>query len=54
MDFQIVGSNEANPGEFKISNESPMGKAFMSHKKGEKVEVITPGGSMKYTILDIK
>ncbi len=54
MDFQIVGSNEANPDEFKISNESPMGKAFMGHKKGEKVEVDTPGGRMKYTILDIK
>ena len=54
MDFQIVGSNEADPGEFKISNESPMGKAFMSHKKGDKVEVDTPGGKMKYTILEIK
>jgi transcription elongation factor GreA len=54
MDFQIVGSNEASPSEFKISNESPMGKAFMSHKKGEKVEVDTPGGRMKYTILDVK
>jgi len=54
MEFQIVGSNEANPGEFKISNESPMGKAFMSHKKGDKVEVNTPGGEVKYTILDVK
>jgi len=54
MDFQIVGSNEASPSEFKISNESPMGKAFMTHKKGEKVEVDTPGGRMKYTILDVK
>lgn len=54
MDFQIVGSNEANPSEFKISNESPMGKGFMSHKKGEKVEVDTPSGKIKYTILDVK
>jgi transcription elongation factor GreA len=54
MDFQIVGSNEASPGEFKISNESPMGKAFMSHVKGDKVEVDTPGGKMKYAILDVK
>jgi len=54
MDFQIVGSNEASPSDFKISNESPMGKAFMTHKKGEKVEVDTPGGRMKYTILDVK
>ncbi|MFA5300845.1 MAG: transcription elongation factor GreA [Lutibacter sp.] len=54
MDFQIVGSNEASPAEFKISNESPMGKAFMSHTKGDKVEVDTPGGKVKYTILDVK
>jgi len=54
MEFQIVGSNEASPGEFKISNESPMGKAFMSRKKGDKVEVITPGGKVKYEILKVK
>jgi transcription elongation factor GreA len=54
MDFQIVGSNEASPAEFKISNESPMGKAFMHHKKGDNVEVTTPGGKVKYEILDVK
>lgn len=53
LEFQIVGSNEANPGEFKISNESPMGKAFMGHKKGDCLDVETPGGRMNYTILDI-
>jgi len=54
MEFQIVGSNEANPSEMKISNESPMGKAFMGHSKGDKVEVDTPVGKMKYEILDVK
>lgn len=54
MEFQIVGSNEADPGSFKISNESPMGKAFMDKKKGDKVEADTPGGKVKYTILDVK
>ncbi|MDO9231686.1 MAG: transcription elongation factor GreA [bacterium] len=54
MEFQIVGSNEANPSEMKISNESPMGKAFMGHAKGDKVEVDTPVGKMKYEILDVK
>ena len=54
MEFQIVGSNEAHPAEMKISNESPMGKAFMGHQKGDKVEVNTPGGKVKYTILDLK
>lgn len=54
MEFQIVGSNEANPGEMKISNESPLGKGFMGRKKGEEVEVETPGGKMKYKILEVK
>ena len=54
MEFQIVGSNEANPSELKISNESPMGKAFMGKKKDDKVDVTTPGGVAKYVILDVK
>lgn len=53
MEFQIVGSNEANPAEFKISNESPMGRSFMGKNKGDKVEVETPGGKIKYSILGI-
>ena len=54
MEFKIVGSNESNPAEMKISNESPMGKSFFGKKKGDKVEVNTPGGKVKYTILEIK
>jgi len=54
MEFQIVGSNEADPETLKISNESPMGKAFMKKKKGDSVEVETPGGKMKYKILEVK
>jgi transcription elongation factor GreA len=54
MEFQIVGSNEADPAEMKISNESPMGKAFLGCSKGDKVEVDTPGGKIKYEILDVK
>ncbi len=54
MEFQIVGSNEADPADMKISNESPMGKSFMSKKKGDEVEVATPSGKMKYEILDVK
>lgn len=54
MEFQIVGSNEASPDEMKISNESPMGKAFMENEKGDKVEVNTPVGKVKYEILDVK
>lgn len=53
MEFQIVGSNEADPGNFKISNESPMGRAFMDKKMGDKVDVETPSGKIKYTILGL-
>ena len=54
FEYRIVGSAEANPAELKLSNESPVGKAILGHKKGETVEVTTPRGSMKYKILEIK
>lgn len=54
IDFHIVGSNEADPASFKISNESPLGKAFMNKEKGQAVEVAIPSGFVKYKILDIK
>ena len=52
--YHIVGSAEANPAERKLSNESPVGRAILGHKKGETVEVQTPRGSLKFKILDIK
>lgn len=52
-EFTIVGSNEAAPLEGKISNESPMGSAFLGHKKGDKVSVATPAGTQTYTIVDV-
>jgi transcription elongation factor GreA len=54
FEYHIVGSAEANPAENKLSNESPVGKAIMGHKKGETVEVSAPRGSFKFKILDIK
>ena len=55
VEYRIVGSAEANPAELKLSNESPVGKAIMGHKKGETVVVTTPRGSkLKYKILEIK
>ena len=45
--FDIVGSAEANPAEQKLSNESPIGKALMGHKKGEVVTVEAPRGPKK-------
>jgi len=54
VEYHIVGSAEANPAENKLSNESPVGKAIMGHKKGETVEVTAPRGSLKFKILEIK
>ena len=54
VEYRIVGSAEANPAELKLSNESPVGKAIIGHKKGETIEVATPRGSLKYKILEIK
>ncbi len=52
--FTIVGSHEAQPLEGKISNESPLGKAFLGKKVGEIVDVETPKGKVQYKILKIK
>ncbi len=51
--FQIVGSEEADPENGKISNTSPLGSALLGHKPGESVEVSTPKGKAKYTIAKI-
>jgi len=50
--YTIVGAAEANPREGKISNESPMGKAVLSHRAGDEVQIETPDGS--YTVRIIK
>ena len=54
FEYDIVGSAEANPAENKLSNESPVGKAIIGHKKGETVEVAAPRGTLKFKILEIK
>ncbi len=48
--FTLVGSDEADPLNGLISNESPMGKAFLGKVVGDTVEITTPGGKVKYTI----
>ncbi|MEG2957524.1 MAG: transcription elongation factor GreA, partial [Christensenellaceae bacterium] len=53
MEYQIVGSVEADLSLNKISNESPVGKALIGKKIGNTVRVETPGGIVKYKILDI-
>jgi transcription elongation factor GreA len=51
--FTIVGSTEARPNEGRISNESPVGRALLGKKKGEKVVVRVPAGDFTYTIVNI-
>mgnify|MGYP000094016364 FL=1 len=53
VEYTIVGSTEADPGKLKISNESPVGKALIGHKKGDIVEVEVPDGIIKFEILEI-
>lgn len=52
--YTIVGSNEANPSLGFISNESPLGRAFLGRKNGEKVIVSIPKGEMECEIIEIK
>jgi len=52
--YTIVGSNEANPKQGKISNESAVGKALLGSKVNAKIKVATPSGEMDYEILSIE
>lgn len=52
-EYKIVGSQEADPFESKISNESPIAKALMGHKVGDVVNVESPNGSYEIKIVEI-
>lgn len=54
MEFSIVGSAEVNSLEFKISNESPLGKAMVGKQVGDIIEVDFMGNTVKYEVLDVK
>ena len=54
VEYSIVGSAEADPMNFKISNESPVGAALLGKKVGETVEVVVPGGVNKFEVLGIR
>ncbi|MGB9661683.1 MAG: transcription elongation factor GreA [Moorellaceae bacterium] len=51
--YEIVGSVEADPGELRISNESPVGRALLGQKVGSIVEVKVPAGTLRYRILSL-
>ena len=52
--FMVVGEWEADPLEKKISHQSPLGKALIGKKVGDKAEVEAPAGKILYTIVDVK
>jgi len=54
VEYTIVGSAEADPIAFKISNESPVGSALMGKKVGDIVEVAVPDGVNKFEILAVR
>ncbi|HOZ36799.1 MAG TPA: transcription elongation factor GreA [bacterium] len=53
-EYQIVGSREADPSAGKISNESPLGRAFLGKKLGEEVSYQAPKGVVNFKIVSIK
>jgi len=54
VNFNIVGDWEADPVNKKISHESPLGKALVGKKVGDKIEVEAPAGKIQYEILAIE
>ena len=54
VEYEIVGSMEADPARNRISNLSPVGKALLGQKVGAIVEVNAPAGVLRYQILSIK
>jgi transcription elongation factor GreA len=53
IEYSIVGSAEADPRNKRLSNESPVGKALLGKKKGEKVTIPAPRGALQYQIMNI-
>ena len=51
--FTIVGSTEARPTEGRISNESPVGRALLGRRKGDKITVRVPAGDISYAVVGI-
>ena len=51
--YSIVGSNQADPLEQKISDQSPIGRALMGKKAGERVTVTAPAGELHFKVLEV-
>ncbi len=52
--FQIVGANESDPGSGKLSHSSPVGRAVLKRRVGDKVAVTTPRGATEYEIVNVE
>ena len=52
--FEIVGSQEANPREGRISDDSPLGRGLHTHKAGETVTISAPAGELKFEIISVE
>ena len=50
----IVGANEADPAEFKISNESPVGAGLLGAKRNQTITITIPAGVIRYKVMSIK
>jgi transcription elongation factor GreA len=53
VEYQIVDSIQSDPSEFKISNESPVGRTVLGRTQGEKIAVEVPSGTMRFEILGV-
>ena len=53
-EYSIVGANEADPMENKISNESPVGAGLIGMKKNQTATIVIPAGTLRYKIVSIK
>ena len=52
--YEIVGSQEANPKQGRISDDSPVGRALHGHRAGDTVTVAAPAGEVKLKILSVE
>ena len=52
-EYKITGSQEANPMEYKLSDDSPFGRAIIGKAKGQIFQVVAPSGSYKMKVIDI-
>ena len=52
--YEIVGSQEANPREGRISDDSPVGRGLRGHKAGETVSINAPAGELKFEIISVQ